>query len=401
MRPVDKTLCAWTLLFIAIISASAQVSSQGVNTSLLKDAAQNIASGNLDRAENELQSILRIVPDDYQALNLIGIIRAQQQREEEAEQIFRQVISQKPDFASGHVNLGLLYVQMNRPGDAIPELQEALRLDPTRDDAASALVGVWREQARAAVSSGNPEKALSLLIPARKLTPADPEVQFDFGMVALRMSLLPDAIGAFQQTLKLRSNDPSALYGLGRAYMGLSKFNDARQQFAHYVEVRPEDATGHYALGMTLSALQHSQEARSEYAKSIAITPVQTESYFRLGLLDLDSKDLDSAAKNFHQVLDRDPKHAGALAALGCVELEKKQFEEAADLLQRAISSDDSLREAHYYLGLTYARMGRKAESDQQLEIATQLEHDETERQKVVFKILDPATVQGSDPPQK
>ncbi len=83
------------------------------------------------------------------------------------------------------------------------------------------------------------------------------------------------------------------------------------------------------------------------------------------------------------------------------LELEKKQFGEAVDLLQRAISSDDSLREAHYYLGLTYARMGRKAESDQQLEIATQLEHADAEKQKVVFKILDPATVQGSDTPQQ
>src|SRR5258708_505525 len=361
MRPVNKTLCIWTLLFVAIISASAQVSSQGVNASLLKDAAQNIASGNLERAENELQSILRIAPNDYRVLNFLGIIRAQQRRDKEAEQLFRQVIGQKPDFASGHVNLGLLYVQMNRPDVAIPELEEAMHLDPTRTDAASALVAVWREQARAAVSAGDPEKALSLLIPARKLTPTDPDVQFDFGMVALRMSLLPDAIDAFQQTLKLRGNDPPALYGLGRAYMGLSKFDDARKQFARYVELRPEDAAGHYALGMTLSALQRSREARSEYGKAIAITPVQTESYFRLGLLDLDSKDLDSAAKNFHQVLDRDPKHAGALAALGRVELEKKQFGEALDLLQRAISSDDSLREAHYYLGLTSARMGRKA----------------------------------------
>ncbi len=253
-RPAKNTLYTWRLhLFVfvfAVISAGAQISSQGVNTSLLQDAAQNIASGNLDHAENELQSILRITPDDYRALNFLGIIRAQQRREKQAEQIFRQVIGQKPDFASGHVNLGLLYFQMNRPDDAISELQEALHLDRTRSDAASALVSVWREQARVAVSSGDSEKALSLLIPARKLMPTDPDVQFDFGMVALRMSLLPDAIDAFQQTLKLRGNDPPALYGLGRAYMGLMKFDDARQQFARYVELRPEDAAGHYALGI-------------------------------------------------------------------------------------------------------------------------------------------------------
>jgi hypothetical protein len=33
--------------------------------------------------------------------------------------------------------------------------------------------------------------------------------------------------------------------------------------------------------------------------------------------------------------------------------------------------------------------MGRKQESDQQLQIATRLEHQEAEKQRTVFKILD------------
>jgi tetratricopeptide (TPR) repeat protein len=71
------------------------------------------------------------------------------------------------------------------------------------------------------------------------------------------------------------------------------------------------------------------------------------------------------------------------------VQLEQKKYPEAADLLQRAIAGNDQLREAHYFLGLTYARMGRKEESEQQLQIATRLEHEEAEKQRTVFKILD------------
>jgi len=122
-----------------------------------------------------------------------------------------------------------------------------------------------------------------------------------------------------------------ALWGLGRAYTGESKFEDARQQFARYVALRPDDSSGHNALG------------------------AQTESYFRLGLLDLDSKDLDSAVKNFRHALDHDPQHAGALAGLGKIEFERKHYNEALELLQKALAADNSLRVAHYYLGLTYA----------------------------------------------
>ncbi len=178
-----KHICI-CILVAASFPVHSQVSTHSANSSLLQDAAQSIAAGNLERAERELQTILRSEPDNYRALDFLGIIRAQQRRETEAERIFHEVIQRRPDFASGHMNLGLLYIRMNRPESAVPELQEALRLAPDRADAASTLVGIWRGQARAAVSSGDPE-ALSLLIPARKLTPGDPDVQFDFGMVAL------------------------------------------------------------------------------------------------------------------------------------------------------------------------------------------------------------------------
>jgi len=52
-------------------------------------------------------------------------------------------------------------------------------------------------------------------------------------------------------------------------------------------------------------------------------------------------------------------------------------------------ATNDSLREAHYYLGLTFARMGRKQESDAQLQIATRLEHDEVEKHRTIFRIED------------
>jgi tetratricopeptide (TPR) repeat protein len=214
-------------------------------------------------------------------------------------------------------------------------------------------------------------------------------------MAALQMSLWDDAVEAFRQTLQLRKNDPIAVWGLGRAYMGQAKFEEASQQFARYAALRPNDSAGHCALGMTLAALERSAEARAQFEQSIGLAPAQTESYFRLGLLDLDSKDLDAATRNLRLVLRRDPKHAGALAALARVEFEQKRYAEAIDLLERAIASDDSLGVAHYYLGLTYSRMGRKAESDQELQKATQFGHQEVEKQRTIFKILDPGSTRA------
>ncbi len=365
------------------------------NLALIKDAAQAIAAGDLKRAESELSVVLAVAPDDFRALELLGVIRAQQRREAEAEKLLEQAIANKPDFASAHVSLGMLYVQMAKPNDAVPQFQEALRLDPERADARASLVSAWRGEARAAAGENDLEKALALLLKARKESPKDADVLYDFGMVALRMSLFADAAQAFQEALDLpndvRRDDGNALYGLGRAQMSMANFEGARATFDRYCQVRPADASGHFAFGMTLEALQQVREARGEFEKSIELQPAQTESFFQLGRMELEAGDLRAAEAQFDRVLKRDPHHAGALAGMGRLKFEQKEYEQAVDLLEKAVAVNGGLREAHYYLGMSYARVNRKDDSEKELAIASRLEHEEVEQHQNMLRIMNPA----------
>jgi tetratricopeptide (TPR) repeat protein len=383
----NRLLCGGLLLLSSLMPV-AQVSTTSM-TSLLRDAAEAMSAGRLPRAETDLRSVLRTAPDDYRALDLLGVVRVLQHRDAEAEKLFRRAVQKKADFGPAHAHLGLLLFQKGRADDAVPQLREALRIDSARADASNALIQILQNQSKTAAAAGDSARSLTLLREARSYAPDNSDVQFEFGSIALQLSLWEDAIAAFQQTLNLRQNDPVALYSLGRAFLGEWKFEDARQQFARYVEARPDDASGHCALGMTLAALENTQEALEQFERSIAIAPEQTESYFRLGLIELNVKDLDEAASNFRQVLTRDAKHPGALSGLGRVAFEQKHYSDAIDLLQRAIASDDSFREAHYYLGLTLVRLGRKEEADSQLQISTRLEHDEAQQRRTVLRIQD------------
>ena len=378
-----------TVILLLACSVFSQTAPQPA-TPNIKSAAAALAAGDAQRAENELTAILQSSPNDVHALNLLGILRAQQQRNAEAEELFKKAIGVQPDYASPHAGLGLLYLQMGKDDLAIPALQDALKIDPGRKDAQTALVSLWRAQAHTAVQSGKLEKALALLIDARKLDPPNFDVQFDFGMVALRMSLFPDAVDAFEAALKARPDDPQALYGLGRSKIALAKFDGARQTFERYVLLRPDDASGHYALGFTLQALQRTPEARAEYEQSITLQTQQTESYYQLGLLDLDAGSRRTAAQQFDRVLKRAPQHAGALTGMGEIRFQEKNYDEAISFLTKAIASNPKLREAHYYLGLTDARVGRKEDSEKELAIASQIEHEEVEKHQNVLHIIDP-----------
>ena len=386
-------------MFFAVVFLFAQTSLLAQNASpqsatlQLQQAAKQISAGNLDQADQELQSILRSDPREYRALDLLGVIRVLQHQEAKAEDLFEQAIRRKPDFAPAHAHLGLLYLQLARTEDATRELKETLHLDPKRTDATGALVQILQKQAQTASESGNWNETLRLLGDARKYAPEDPDVQYAFGMVALHLGLHEDAVDAFRRTLELRKHDALAVYNLGRAFMELSKFDDARGEFAAYVKMRPYDPSGYCALGMTLAALERSSEAREQFERSIALAPSQTESYYRLGLLDLESGDYDTAAQSLQHALDREPKNAAALTALGRVQFERKRYLEAVSTLQQAVASDASQREAHYYLGLTLARLGRKQESTAQLALATQLEHEEAQHRRTILRIVDPSAL--------
>ena len=209
------------------------------------------------------------------------------------------------------------------------------------------------------------------------------------------------AIDAFHQALELRADAPQALYGLGRAQLGTAKFDDAQQSFERYVQLRPADASGHYALGLALEAQQRTAEARAEYEKSIALQPQQTESYFHLGSMDVDAGNLGAAQEKFERVLRRAPLHAGALTGMGQVKFQEKKYSEAADLLEKAIAVQPRLRQSHYYLGLVDARLGRKEDSEKELQIARQIEHEEVEKHQTVLRVLDPDQVHVPERPPR
>src|SRR5215469_11034289 len=151
-------------LFFGVLVLAPVALSQAAITTHLRNAAQLIAAGKLESAESELRSVLQESPQEHRALDLLGVVRVLQHREADAEMLFRQAIQSRPDFASAHAHLGRLYAQTGRDGEAIPELQMALHLDPNRTDASDTLLQLFRANAKQAESTGDLKQSLGLLI---------------------------------------------------------------------------------------------------------------------------------------------------------------------------------------------------------------------------------------------
>ncbi len=79
----------------------------------LEKAAALIRDNRIAEAERQLSGILRTAPDEAVALNLLGTIRAQQGRLNEAEILLTRSAKIEPGLVAVHMNLAFLYLLRN------------------------------------------------------------------------------------------------------------------------------------------------------------------------------------------------------------------------------------------------------------------------------------------------
>jgi len=135
----------------------------------------------------------------------------------------QQAISLDPDNAIYHNALGVLFLDMRRPGDAQGEFQKAVDLNPDYAEAHHNLGLSLAEQGRFDPAIAGYRKALS--IP----TYATPEVAYNnLGNALFAQSKYREAEDAYRAAIQLNNRMPSALYGLGMALSRQGRPEDAK-----------------------------------------------------------------------------------------------------------------------------------------------------------------------------
>jgi predicted Zn-dependent protease len=114
--------------------AQAQTTNAGNNLDRLSEAVKAINENQLPRAEELLNSVLATSRNDADALNLLGVVRAKQDRVADAERLFRRALSVLPSHIGAHINLAELLLTHNRSAEAMPILLSAYKLAPARPE---------------------------------------------------------------------------------------------------------------------------------------------------------------------------------------------------------------------------------------------------------------------------
>jgi len=100
-----------------------------IGRTLLARSHQTASSSDLAQALQEFQLELEINPSNANASYEIAEAHRNAGQLEEAEKLFEQALNGHPDFEEAQLGLGAVLTSLQRPADALPHLQEAIRLN--------------------------------------------------------------------------------------------------------------------------------------------------------------------------------------------------------------------------------------------------------------------------------
>ena len=290
-----------------------------------------------------------------------------------AERLLTQAIHLYP--SSREVNLALANLMLggHRYHEAMDSFEMVLSADPQSTPALQGELAAATASALESRRLGHQEDALLCLFHAQRYLPDDPTLLHHIGIQLYDMHQLAGAAQVLSQAIAVAPEDPDNLYALARVELDQQFFPAAEKHFRAYLSARPDDASAHYGLGHLLLMQQRSDDAIEQFNKSVELQPLQTESYYQLGQIALDGHHNEVARSFFLRTLSRAPAHGGALTGIGILDYRAKEYVLAAGFLRKATTASPDYQVAHYYLGLTLARLNEQEESMKELRVATDL----------------------------
>jgi hypothetical protein len=246
----------------------------------LNEALSLHRQGQLREAEKIYTRVLKAAPDNFDALNLLGSIKAQLGRMGEAHRLFLAAVKANARAPQGWSNLGQALRALKRPHDALECFDKARALAP--DDA-----GILYQHANALLSLGRASDALVEFQALLARVPQHVEAHVDSGHAQAMLGLHEQALAEFDRALTLDPRHPQAHYNRGVALIRLGRYAEALAANDSALAVMPEHANAWLNRGRALTQLNRPDEAVASYDKAIALHKDHADAHFNAALAHL------------------------------------------------------------------------------------------------------------------
>jgi len=252
---------------------------------VMQEAVSLHQQGRLREAEKLYARAIKAAPENFDALHLLGLIKAQTGQMGEAYRLMSAALKIKPDAADALVNLANVLHALKRDGEALDCLDRALALRPDDLDAqlnrGSALSALGRQQ-----------EALACFEAVLARNPGRVDALLNRGAVLAVLGRPAQALADFEAVLAQAPNHPDALYNRGNALLDLNRPAEALETFDRLLTGAPQHIRAWNNRGRALQMLNRRSDAVASFDKVIAADKSNADAHFNAALSLLTLGDL-------------------------------------------------------------------------------------------------------------
>lgn len=263
----------------------------------LEIAVEHHNAGRLPDAEAIYEQILAAMPDNHDALHLLGLIANEKGENERAATLIRKAIAIEPRMPEMHGNLGLVLQDLGRLEEAAAAFETAL--------------------------AGNPVFA---------------EGHNNLGLLLQELGRTDEAMSRFERALEIEPDFAEAHTNLGNARRERGQLSKAEACHRRAIAAAPDFAQAHNNLGSVLQATGRIDEAEACYREALRLDPNYAGAHCNLGSVLQERGRVEEAIGEYRAALAHDPDLAEAHANLGAALVETGEPSEAVESYRRAVA---------------------------------------------------------------
>lgn len=339
----------------------------------------------------------------------LGSLYAQQGSWSSAVPEFQEAIRLDSRFGAAHMHLGAALLMLQQAPAALAELKLAAQLTPNSpvatvelgkayvaNNADTEAAAEFQRASKLDPRSLDAKYQLALLLQRndhhleaiplfRQVVAADPkdaEASANLGLALLLTGNAKDAIPFLERRLRQKPGDTTAHENVAAAYLQMNEVEEAIQVLQSGLKNNPKSFQLHYNLGLALKLKDDNSAAIRELRAASKLNPTAYEPHYTLGTLLMQDGGYDEAASELSLAMKLHPENADGWATLGSLYRKMNKLPEAENALREAIRQMPDQPDSHLTLATVLVQQGKTAEAAAERKKGAELERVTMNRQR-------------------
>ncbi len=438
-RPRIRPAIFSILVFCAACAAGQDKPAQKLDQQF-QSAVAHYNARQFAQAASELEDLLPHVPKSFEAHELLGLVYAAESQDAKSLEQLQIAADLKPDSPAARTNLAAALVRAGKPALAVEQFRKALELEPKDFDANHNLAEFY-------IQTGKIAQAIPLLQQAQRINPSsynngydlalaysltgqlsqakqqvqtllqqkdtaelhnllgeieeksgefvdaaneyataahmDPSEQnlFDWGSEFLLHRTYEPAIDVFQQATQRYPNSPRLFTGLGMALYSRGKYDEAVKALLAAADLKPADPRPYLFLSKAYeSSPNQADDVTQRFRRFAELQPRNALAIYYYAMSLWKGKraqdpgfDLSQVESLLQKAVTLDPTMPEAHAQLGNLYADQHDYAKSIPEYQRALELNANLPDAHYRLGQDYVHTGQKERAQEEFAVYQRL----------------------------